>query len=179
MERPRALPVVRMKVRLMGDQPDLQGPGSKAVKFFLILLLLAVAIPTLIAYLLWGLALHLVVWLSWLPRGKNVLLVYSNSPLWRDYLESRVLPHLVGQAVILNRSERKKWGRRFSLPVLIFYYFGGRREFNPLAVLFHPWRWGKTCRFFQPFQELKHGKPEALEKMTAELLQEVRRQSTR
>jgi hypothetical protein len=61
----------------------------------------------------------------------------------------------------------------------VFYYFGGRREFNPLAVVFHPWRRGKTFRFFQPFRELKHGKPEALEKMTAELLQEVRRQSTR
>lgn len=133
------------------------------------------AVLALIPYLLWGLGLHLAVWLRWLPRGKKVLLVYSHSPLWRDYLENRVLPHLAGQAVILNWSERKKWERAFSLPVLAFSYFGGRREFNPLAVVFHPYRWGKTFRFWRPFQELKQGKTETLEKMTAELLEEVRR----
>ncbi len=159
----------------MGSRLGVRGPGSKAVKFILFPFLLAIAMLGLTLYLLWGLWLHLAVRLFWLPRGKNVLLVYSHSPLWQDYLESRVLPRLEGRAMILNWSERKKWERRFSLPVLIFHYFGGRREFNPLAVVFHPWRWGKTFRFFQPFRELKHGKPEVLEKMTADLLQEVRR----
>jgi hypothetical protein len=148
---------------------------SRAGKFLLFLLLLAIAVLALIPYLLWGLALHLAVWLWWLPRGKNVLLVYSHSLLWQDYLESRILPGLAPQAVILNWSARKKWGRRFSLPVLAFYYFGGRREFNPLAVVFRPRRWAKTFRFWQPFQEFKHGKSTALEKMTAELFKEVRR----
>lgn len=149
--------------------------GRYCLALAVAVLLLAVAVPALILYLLWGLALHLAVWLCWLPRGKNVLLVYSQSPLWQDYLEQRVLPHLAGQAVVLNWSERKKWERAFSLPVLVFYYFGGRREFNPLAVVFRPCRWAKTFRFWHPFQELKHGKSEALEKMTAALLEEVHR----
>ncbi|RJR34771.1 MAG: hypothetical protein C4567_15330 [Deltaproteobacteria bacterium] len=159
----------------MGDRLSVRGPGPKALKFILFPFLLAIALLGLTLYFLWGLALHLAVWVSWLPRGKNVLLVYSNSPLWRDYLESRVLPRFESQAVILNWSDRKKWETRFSLPVLIFHYFGGPREFNPLAVVFRPRRWGKTFRFWHPFQDLKHGKPEALEKMTEELLQEVRR----
>ncbi|MBI4643826.1 MAG: hypothetical protein HY743_08935 [Deltaproteobacteria bacterium] len=153
----------------------IQALGSKAGSFFLFLLLLAVAILALIPYLLWGLALHLAVWLRWFPQGKRILLVYSHSPLWQDYLESRILPHLGRQGVILNWSERKKWERRFSLPVLVFHYFGGRREFNPLAVVFRPCRWAKIFRFWQPFREFKHGKSETLEKMTAELLEEVRR----
>jgi len=125
--------------------------------------------------LLWGIALHFMVWLCWLPRRKNVLLVYSRSPVWQNYMESRILPHLEDRAVILNWSARRKWERRFSLPVLIFYYFGGRREYNPLAVVFRPGRWGKTFRFWRPFQEFKQGKEETLEKLTAELLEEVRR----
>jgi hypothetical protein len=121
------------------------------------------------------LALHLAVWLLWRPRGKNILFVYSHSPLWQDYLESRILPHLEERAIILNWSDRKKWERRFSLPVLALSYFGGQREFNPLAVVFRPFRRAKTFRFWQPFQEFKHGKREALEKMTTELLKEGRR----
>ena len=154
---------------------NIKALGSKTGRFFLFLLLLAVAILALIPYLLWGLTLHLAVWLRWLPRGKKVLLVYSQSPLWQDYLESRVLPHLEERAIILNWSKRQEWERRFTLPVLVFYYFGGRREFNPLAVVFRPLRWAKTFRFWQPFQDFKHGQSETLEKMTAELLKEIRR----
>ncbi len=143
---------------------------SRAGRFFLFLLLLAIAAPALICYFLGGLILQLAIWLTWRPRGKNVLFVYSLSPLWQAHLETRVLPRLAAQAEVLNWSERKKWERRFSLAVLAFYYFGGRRQFNPLAVVFRPGRWAKTFRFWQPFQDFKHGKGEALEKMTADLL---------
>ena len=152
----------------------IQTLGSKAGRFFIFFLLLAIAVLALIPYLICGLALQLAVWLLWCPRGKNILFVYSHSPLWHEYLESVVLPRLAAQAVILNWSERKKWERRFSLPVLAFYYFGGRREFNPLAVVFRPLRWAKTFRFWQPFQDFKQGKVETLEKMTAALLKEIR-----
>ena len=139
----------------------------------LFLLVLAIAVPALIANLLWGLVLHLAVWLRWCPRGKNVLFVYSDSPLWQDYLERRILPRLAAKAMVLNWSARKKWERRFSLPALVFSYFGGRREFNPLAVVFRPWRRAKTFRFWQPFQDLKHGKSDSLEKMEKDLFGEI------
>jgi hypothetical protein len=137
------------------------------------LLALAFAIPALIAYFLWGLGLHLAVWLRWRPRGKNVLLVYSDSPLWHDYLTRRILPRLAAQAVVLNWSARKEWERRFFLPALVFSYFGGRREFNPLAVVFRPWHWAKTFRFYQPFQDLKHGKGDSLEEIEHNLFREI------
>jgi hypothetical protein len=139
----------------------------------LFLLVLAITVPALIAYLLWGLVLHLAVWLRWCPRGKNVLFVYSDSPLWHDYLARRILPRLAAQAVVLNWSARKEWERRFSLSALAFSYFGGRREFNPLAVVFRPWCRAKTFRFWQPFQDLKHGQSDALEKMEKELFREI------
>ena len=46
--------------------------------------------------------------------------------------------------------------------------FGGWREFNPLAVVFRPFRRTRTFRFWQPFRDFKHGHPEALHRMESE-----------
>lgn len=79
-----------------------------------------------------GALLYLAVWLVWCVRGRYVLLVYSDSPIWRDYFKNEIIPVLDKRAVTLNWSQRKRW--RLSLAVLAFRRFGGRREFNPLAV---------------------------------------------
>jgi hypothetical protein len=44
-----------------------------------------------------------------------------------------------------------------------------RREFNPLAVVFRPFRPARVFRFWQPFREWNHGKREALERLEYEL----------
>ena len=110
--------------------------------------------------LLW-LCLHLVIWLCWNTRGRDVLFVYSDSPVWHAYIEQRFLPHLGRRAVVLNWSERSRWD--ISLGTLAFRFFGGRREFNPLAVVFRPFRWTRTFRFWAAFRDLKHGRPELLQ----------------
>ena len=74
---------------------------------------------------------------------------------------------------MLNWSERKKW--KFSLATLAFRHFGGDREFNPMGLIFRPFRWVKTFRFFKPFRDLKHGKPDALQKMEAEFFAALNR----
>lgn len=51
----------------------------------LILLLLPLVVLLVVSYLVYGLTLQFVVWISWCTRGTNVLLVYSNSPHWQDY----------------------------------------------------------------------------------------------
>src|SRR5437762_11284418 len=40
----------------------------------------------LVAFLLWALFLHVTAWLWWKPQGKDILIVYSDSPIWHDYM---------------------------------------------------------------------------------------------
>jgi hypothetical protein len=134
----------------------------------LILLLIIVVITW---RLLLGIVLYLTVWLRWCRRGKFVLFVYSDSPIWHDYVEEQILPHLKDCAFILNWSERKKWRRWFpSLPIMAFRYFGGNREHNPFAAVFRPFHLARKFRFFNAFKEFKHSKPDSLEKMRREFL---------
>ncbi len=110
--------------------------------------------------------LHIAIWMWWCLRGRDILFVYSDSPIWREYVEQRILPYLAGRAVVLNWSQRKRW--RISLARLAFHHFGGYRQFNPLAVVFRPFRRTRIFRFWQPFRDFKRGNPEALHRMEAE-----------
>jgi hypothetical protein len=130
-------------------------------------LVLAIVIVLLLAHVLVFLAITLAVWICWCPRGKNILFVHSNSPVWGEYISDRFLPYLGNRAVVLNWSERRLW-RRLSLARLTFECYGGQREFNPLAVLFRPLRPTRTFRFWQPFRDWKHGNTGELEAMERE-----------
>jgi hypothetical protein len=94
--------------------------------------------------------------------------VYSNSPTWKDYVEREILPRIQDHAVILNWSERRIW--KNSLAVLAFRYFGGFRNFNPMGMIFRPFRFVKTYRFFEAFQEFKHGEPQKVEEIKRDLV---------
>ena len=110
--------------------------------------------------------LHLAIWSWWCLRGRDILFVYSESPLWRDHIEERILPFLGDRATVLNWSERKRW--RLSLARLAFYHFGGYRQFNPIAIVFRPFHRTRSFRCWGPFRELKQGRPAALEAMERE-----------
>jgi hypothetical protein len=130
--------------------------------------LAALLILALLTYGVYALVLHLLLWLLWSSVGKQVLLVYSNSPTWQSYIEERIIPRLPPETVVLNWSERRKW-KRWSLAYLVFRFFGGRYEFNPLAVVIHPFRWGRTFRFWQAFRDFKHGRHETLAQVETQL----------
>jgi hypothetical protein len=135
----------------------------------LLVLLSPLILVGLICYLVPGLLLLTGIWCWWLPRGKSVLFVHSDSPVWRDCLDANVLNRLDERAVILNWSERRRW--RLNLSVLAFWYFGGRRAFNPLGIVFRLFRLPRVFRFYEPFRDFKHGKTDAVEKMTREFLE--------
>jgi hypothetical protein len=80
---------------------------------------LPLALVAIVLYLLYRITLYLLVWTFWLPRGKDILFVYSDSPIWHDYMASEVLPLMQERAVVLNWSYRKKWPR-WSLGVAVF-----------------------------------------------------------
>lgn len=120
----------------------------------------------LILWIVAVLALLMAVWVIWFPRGRRILVVYSNSPIWKLWFEQRALPTLGSRAVVLNWSERKRWKR--SLAVYVFRVFGGDQNFNPLIMVFDPFP--RTFRFYPAFREYKHGKPESVEKLWSECL---------
>lgn len=140
---------------------------SKAFIAFLTITLAPILIVVLFLYLLWGAILYLVIWLTWTkPR---ILFVYSDSPTWKDYIEREILPFLQDRAVTLNWSERRHW--KNSLAVLAFRYFGGNRNFNPIGMVFHPFRFVKIYRFFEAFKDFKHGDAKKVEAMKRELFE--------
>jgi hypothetical protein len=47
----------------------------------------------------------------WLPRGKDIIVVYSDSSIWHEYMTNEVLPLLQERAIVLNWSERNRWPR--------------------------------------------------------------------
>jgi hypothetical protein len=132
--------------------------------FVLPLALLAVTLALLHRATLW-----LLVQLLWLPRGKDVLLVYSDSPIWHDYMVNEIAPLVAERAVVLNWSERRQW-HWWSLAVHVFRSYGGGREFNPLVLLFHPLRRARIFRLWPAFQDWKRGYPEPLERAKQEIL---------
>jgi hypothetical protein len=54
--------------------------------------------------------------------------------------------------------------------VTLFRFFGGTRQFNPLAIVFRPFSWPRRFRFYGPFQAFKHGRPDTVEDMRRDLL---------
>jgi hypothetical protein len=54
-----------------------------------ILLLVVVA---LVLFVLIRFCLHILIWTFWCLRGRDILFVYSDSPVWHDYIEQRLLP---------------------------------------------------------------------------------------
>src|ERR1044071_4506713 len=138
---------------------------SKAFIALLLILLSPFLIIALFFYLLWGAILYIAIWLTW--RKQRLLFVYSDSPIWKEYIEREILPYIQDYAVILNWSERRKW--KISLAVLAFRYFGGYRNFNPMALVFRPFHFVRTYRFFEAFKDFKKGDPKQIEEIKKEL----------
>lgn len=126
-----------------------------------VVLIIPFAIAMLLGMAIYGLSLTTIVWLTWCTRGVDTLVVYSNSPNWHDYMIETVIPRLQGRSVVINWSERRHW-KRHSLPVAVFRFFGGDREFNPMVVVLRPFRVPRTFRFWQPFRDRKHGNVSSL-----------------
>jgi hypothetical protein len=143
--------------------------------FFFGVALALVAVPLLllaaVIYIFWGLLLRFLVIVLWIPRGHRVLVVYSNSPHWKQRFEERILPRLGPRCVVLNWSERRRWS--WGLAECLFWFYGGAKNYNPLAVVMRPFGRAKIFRFWQAFRDAKHGRPESLQQLETEFLKEA------
>ena len=59
---------------------------------FVLLLGLPLVLAAAALHFLHKITIYILVWVLWLPKGKDVLLVYSDSPVWHDYMSVAVLP---------------------------------------------------------------------------------------
>ena len=137
---------------------------------FVLLLVLPLALAAAALHFLHTMVVYILVWVLWLPRGKDVLLVYSDSPVWHDYMSVAVLPLVQDRAVILNWSRRKKWPK-LSLATHAFRIFGSHREYIPIVVVFRPLNRAVVFRLWRAFKDWKHGYREPLENLRQRLLQ--------
>ena len=150
-------------------EPLLRRIGKPALLVLLLPFILPLALTSITLSLLYSGVLYVLVWLVWLPKGKDVLFVYSYSPIWREYMTAEILPVVERRAVVLNWSERRRWSG-WSLSARVFHRFGGGRDFNPLLVLFRPFHRAKVFRFWPAFKDWKRGYREPLDRLRQELL---------
>ena len=144
---------------------------SSALIILLLIGLSPILIFAVFLYFLWGVILYLTIWLRLTSKKPFVIFVYSDSPTWKDYIEAEILPFIQNRAVILNWSERRNW--KNSLAVLAFRYFSGFRNFNPIAMIFWPFRLVKPYRFFEAFQRFKRGDRQKVEEIKTELFESL------
>lgn len=112
--------------------------------------------------------MYLLVWFFWLPKGKDILYVSSESPVWGQYMASEILPLVSDRAIALNWSERAKWSN-WSFRVRVFKCFAGYRNFNPVVIVFRPLRRAKVFRFYEAFRDWKHGRTFGIERLRQDL----------
>ena len=89
------------------------------------------------------------------PEGKDLLLVYTASPHWQEYIEREWIPRWRDRAVILNRT--KPWNPNDPAAQL-WFATRGIREHTPLAAVVPVRGPVRVVRFFNAFRDYKHGK---------------------
>lgn len=146
----------------------------KVLKFTLIVLLLPIILPLAIVGLVLSIlntaVVYLLVWVWWLPSGRDVLYVSSDSPIWKDYMETEIFPLVAERAIVLSWSARSRWPK-WSFAVRVFRIFGRGRNFNPMVVLFRPFRRARIFRFLPAFEDRKHGNSASIERLRRDLIQ--------
>jgi len=152
---------------------DKESTGRRFARVALIVLLLPIILPLsavgLVLHLVNKIIVYLLVWVWWLPKGKDVLFVSSDSSTWKEYMETEILPLVAERAIVLNWSERNNWPK-WSFVVRVFRTFGRGRDFNPMVVVFRPLHRAEVFRFLPAFRDCKHGHSENLEQIRRDLM---------
>jgi len=143
----------------------------------LLIALIPIIIPVIVVGLIYGYFRDLA--LAWrfrrrfLPEGKIGVFVYSDSPNWKEHVETHILPRVTERFVILNWSRRAEWVNRRPLEVRVFQRWAGSRSFNPIAIIVRRFGTVDTIRFFDAFRAHKHGKSDELRRAEQRLFEIV------
>jgi hypothetical protein len=111
----------------------------------------------------------------WVPNGKSLLIVTSDSPIWSAYMRDYIIAPFGDHAVVLNWSTRKQWPKRKLSTWLFYTFLGGRKEHTPSVIFFNRF-WKPTIyHFWKPFKSFKHGKPEMVEELFRKLERDIKK----
>jgi len=98
---------------------------------------------------------------SYGAAGKDLLIVLTDSPHWKPYIEREWIPRWGSRAVILNRS--LQW-RKDTPEARLWNAVKGTKDHTPLAVVVPRRGRIRVVRFFKAFRDNKHGKDPKLRK---------------
>lgn len=98
--------------------------------------------------------------------GRDLLLVYSDSPHWRGHVEERWLPRWGDHAVVLNRSA-PRWTERPE--AALWRGLTGHHDHTPVAIVIPARGKVRVFRFREAFHDYTHGKPARLHALELEL----------
>jgi hypothetical protein len=91
--------------------------------------------------------------------GKDVVIVYTDSPHWKEYIEARWLPRWGHRAIVLDRS--RPW-RHDQPEARLWRAMAGSAEHTPVVIVVPPHGKVKIVRFWLAFRDFKHGKDRKL-----------------
>jgi hypothetical protein len=157
--------------RIESDQKK-EDPIKTALMLILIGTILIVAFPFMIPQIVRDISLRLKFREASLKQGRFLILIYSNSTIWQTYIENNILPKVQDHAIILNWSDRSRWDKS-SWTVRAFEHWGGRRNFNPMAIVFRSLISVRVIRFYRPFLDHKHGRSAPLRQAESQLIEAV------
>ena len=160
-----------------GRRPTLNRLAAAVLFILFSPIILLFFIPLVLHFIIRSIGLGFLVNIKWISQGKNTLFVYSQSPVWKDYIEKNIIPKISSSSTIMNWSERTSFNK-WSLEYKVFahwtqvhqYSFNGKTkwsgaEYNPVAIVFKPWWNPKVLRFWEAFRDYKHGKDQKLKEL--------------
>ena len=98
--------------------------------------------------------------------GKDVLVVYTDSPHWKEYIETRWLPRWGDRAIAFDRS--RPW-RADQVEARLWRAVAGPTEHTPVVIVVPPHGPVQIVRFWLAFRDHKHGKDARLREAEARL----------
>jgi hypothetical protein len=98
--------------------------------------------------------------------GKDVLVVYTDSPHWKEYIETRWLPRWGDRAIAFDRS--KPW-REDQPEARLWRAVAGAVEHTPVVIVVPRRGRVQIVRFFLAFRDHKHGNDRRLRDAEARL----------
>ena len=98
--------------------------------------------------------------------GKDVLVVYSDSPHWKEYIETHWLPRWGDRAIAFDRS--RPW-REDQVEARLWRAIAGTTEHTPVVIVVPARGKVQIVRFWLAFRDFKHGKDRRLREAEARL----------
>lgn len=135
------------------------------------------ALPSLFIFcrLAYGKLLILHFLLRYGRSGIHGVLVTSDSPVWKDYIQENWLDRFGSRFIVLNASRCSQW-HNCPATRLYFFFCPQVENYCPAVLLLRGILRPHVYRFFYAFRDHKHGNDTALLKLEEDLARELSRQ---